>query len=177
MKKLIALIIFAAAFVITAHAVESDKPSTHDATWLNRHGKVSRADEGDCLSCHTDRIACIDCHEDTKPRDHTSAYVYKGHALKAKWSRETCAPCHTDSSFCDECHLIAAPSNHKRGWGGNTFNSTGSVSGRQGRHCTSGCHSLVASGIMIYGNDRVTRGCKTCHSRLERNAGGIHPPD
>ncbi|MDR2400446.1 MAG: hypothetical protein LBD73_02195 [Deferribacteraceae bacterium] len=182
MKKIMIAAVSAITFGImfaagVASAVESSKPETHDGGWIDRHGKVSRADESECLSCHTDRISCIECHQDTKPRDHTSAYVYKGHGLKSQWSRESCVSCHTDSSFCDECHLITAPSTHRRGWGGNLYNADGSVAGRQGRHCTMGCHSFAASGMAVYGNDRVTRRCKTCHQTLERTSNGTHPPN
>jgi hypothetical protein len=95
-KTTVLIITLITAFLIlsvTALAAVGDKPETHDTGWLLRHGKVSAIDESECLSCHTDRLDCIRCHEDTKPRDHTSAYVNRGHTQKAMWSRNTCAAC------------------------------------------------------------------------------------
>jgi hypothetical protein len=176
-KTTVLIITLITAFLIlsiTALAAMGDKPETHDTGWLLRHGKVSAIDESECLSCHTDRLDCIRCHEDTKPRDHTSAYVNRGHAQKAMWSRNTCAACHTDSSFCDECHEVSEPSTHIMGWGGNLYNRTGDAGGQIGRHCVS-CHTPATMGSS-YGNDHLTRGCKTCHTVLQRNTGGTHPP-
>jgi hypothetical protein len=143
-----------------ALAVESSKPNTHDSSWERRHGKVSAGDDSECLSCHIDRLDCITCHQDQKPRDHTSAYVYKGHALKAKWSRQSCTTCHNDSAFCDECHEITPPSNHVKGWGGNIYQD--GATGATGRHCIT-CHEPRAS---LYGSNPVSRTCKTCHQTL-----------
>jgi hypothetical protein len=159
---------------LTAIAASGDKPETHDGGWLKRHGIASAIDESECLSCHTDRIDCIRCHEDSKPRDHTSGYVNKGHAQKALWSRNSCVACHTDASFCDECHEVSEPSTHTMGWGGNLYNRTGDNNGRTGRHCVT-CH-VAATGGTSYGSDHITRGCKTCHKVLNRNPNGTHPP-
>jgi hypothetical protein len=160
---------------MTALAAMGEKPETHDGSWINRHGKVSATDESECMNCHTDRLDCIRCHEDTKPRDHTSGYVNKSHGMKARWSRNSCAACHTDGSFCDECHEVSEPSSHVMGWGGNLYNRTGDAAGRTGRHCVS-CHTPAVSGNS-FGSDHITRGCKTCHTVLNRNPGGTHPPN
>jgi hypothetical protein len=90
------------------------------------------------------------------------------------WSRNTCTACHTDSSFCDECHEVSEPSTHTMGWGGNLYNRTGDAAGQTGRHCVQ-CHTPATTGNS-YGSDHITRGCKTCHTVLQRNSGGAHPP-
>jgi hypothetical protein len=159
---------------ISAIAAMGDKPETHDGYWVTRHGKVSAIDESECAACHTDRLDCVRCHEDTKPRDHTSGYVNKGHGMKARWSRNSCTACHTDSSFCDECHEVSEPSSHTMGWGGNLYNRTGDAAGRTGRHCVT-CHTPATIGNS-YGSDYITRGCKVCHKALKKNSGGSHPP-
>jgi hypothetical protein len=171
--RFITLTMLSLLLVISATAA-SDKPETHDAGWLKRHGKVSNIDDSECMGCHVDRLDCIRCHEDTKPRDHTSAYVNRAHAQKAMWSRNTCAACHSDSSFCDECHEVSEPSTHTMGWGGNLYNRTGDAAGQTGQHCVR-CHTAATTGSS-YGSDYITRGCKTCHQVLNRNAGGSHPP-
>jgi hypothetical protein len=174
-KIIVAFGILVLLLAAVAFAAESSKPSTHDASWTKRHGTASRADDTECQSCHIDRIDCIACHEDTKPRDHTSAYVNKGHAQKARWSRQSCAPCHTDTSLCDECHEAVPPSTHTRGFGGNLYNATGDAAGETGRHCVS-CHTPATTSPSAYGNDHITRGCKTCHKVLQRSTAGTHPP-
>ena len=91
------------------------KPDTHNGAWLETHGQAARVDEESCLQCHTGRTSCIQCHQDTQPRSHTPSWVKRGHALEARWSRETCLACHNDDS-CIACHQSTPPSSHRPGW-------------------------------------------------------------
>jgi hypothetical protein len=112
-------------------AVESSKPSSHDASWMDRHGKFSKANMQECMECHNDRVSCIKCHQDTEPRNHTLSWVKKGHGIEARWDRESCETCHREDS-CIECHESTPPSSHRPGW-------------REpvNRHCDSACHYPV----------------------------------
>ena len=119
---------------VAAYAVESNKPPSHDLSWMQRHGSVSKINLEECVQCHKDQLACIQCHQEVAPRNHTPSWTKSGHGLEARWERGSCTACHKEDG-CVECHLNTPPSSHRPGWGG-----TGSVS--QNRHCTS-CHYPV----------------------------------
>jgi len=127
---------------LCAFAVESSKPSTHDMSWMARHGKASRVNIKECMDCHTDRVSCIKCHQEVEPRNHTPSWVKKGHGLEARWERKSCETCHREDS-CMECHDSTPPASHRPGWGG----SGSSLN----RHCN-GCHYPVQETT-----------CFTCH--------------
>ena len=116
---------------ISAFAVESNKPDSHDLSWLRRHGTVSKAKIDECVQCHTDQLSCVKCHQEVAPRSHTPSWVKTGHGLEARWDRSSCTSCHKEDS-CTDCHQNTRPSSHRPGWGGN-----GVVQGS--RHCVS-CH-------------------------------------
>ena len=120
------------------------KPDTHNGAWLETHGQAARVDEESCLQCHTGRTSCIQCHQDTQPRSHTPSWVKRGHALEARWSRETCLACHNDDS-CIACHQSTPPSSHRPGWGTAVTGVPG------GEHCAS-CHYPLSDTT-----------CFTCH--------------
>lgn len=115
---------------VTAYAVESNKPPSHDLSWMQRHGAASKSNIEECVQCHTDQVSCIQCHQEVAPRNHTPAWSKTGHGLEAKWDRSSCTACHKEDS-CVECHLRTVPSSHRPGWLG-----TGN------RHCTT-CHYPV----------------------------------
>ncbi len=102
-------------FVPTAFAVESQKPVSHDMSWIKRHGQASRINSGECRECHIEKVSCVKCHEDTAPRNHTSGWIKKGHGLEARWDRAKCAACHKEDS-CVTCHQETPPASHKPGW-------------------------------------------------------------
>jgi hypothetical protein len=106
-------ILFSVATV--AFAVESDKPSSHDTSWIKRHGNASKLNEQECLDCHTDRVSCIKCHNEVAPRNHTAGWIKKGHGLEARWDRNSCQACHREDS-CIECHTQTPPASHRPGW-------------------------------------------------------------
>ena len=136
MKSYILVILTAmalGAMTLGAFAVDSNKPSSHDISWLERHGMVSKADKSECVQCHTDEISCKQCHQEVKPRNHSATWTKKTHGLEARWDRSSCNTCHKEDS-CSSCHAVTPPSTHRPGWGG-----SGSS---QNRHCTS-CHYPV----------------------------------
>lgn len=141
MRKISALFIIL-AFSLTAYAVSSNKPESHDLSWMKRHGVASKANLSECMECHTERVSCIKCHQEVEPRSHTKGWVKKGHGLEARWDRNKCAACHTEDS-CTECHTQTPPSTHRPGWGGKGQSVN--------RHCA-GCHYPVQQ-----------TGCFTCH--------------
>jgi hypothetical protein len=126
---------------LAALAVDSNKPASHDLSWVKRHGAASRVNLKECLECHTDRVSCIRCHQETPPRSHTPTWTKKGHGLEARWDRSACSACHTEDS-CIECHTNTPPSSHRPGWR-DPIN----------RHCGS-CHYPVQETT-----------CFTCHKR------------
>jgi len=126
----------------TVMAYESNKPETHTSDWIQLHGAASKANPEECKDCHTDRVECITCHQEVKPRSHNASWKRKLHALKAKWDRDTCMTCHKEDS-CVECHKSTPPFTHRPGWGG--------TEDSQNRHCGS-CH---------YPIQETT--CYTCH--------------
>jgi len=135
------LIVLIAVLGITAlvYAVESSKPSSHDTSWIQRHGKYAKLNIQECTGCHTDKVSCIKCHQEVKPRNHTLAWTRKGHGLEAKWDRGKCSACHTEDS-CIECHKTTPPPSHRPGYAAPT-----------NRHCTQ-CHYPVQDTT-----------CFTCH--------------
>lgn len=131
LSAVLALFLLGASAVV--FAVESSKPSSHDISWVHRHGPASKAHIDECVQCHTDKVSCIQCHQEVAPRNHTPAWTQKGHGLEARWDRSSCTACHKEDS-CIECHLNTRPSSHRPGWGGSgsTLNT----------HC-GGCHYPV----------------------------------
>ncbi|QEM68957.1 hypothetical protein FO488_12850 [Geobacter sp. FeAm09] len=127
---------------LAAFAVESNKPASHDATWLHNHGAASKVKLAECLECHADRVSCIQCHQEVQPRNHTGAWTRKGHGLEARWDRSSCLACHKEDS-CIECHQNTPPASHRSGW------SSG--------HCTQ-CHKPVQEST-----------CFVCHKTTPHN--------
>lgn len=140
MKRILFVTLLIMATSLMAYAVNSDKPSTHDTTWIERHGNASKIDKEECLQCHVEEVSCIKCHQDTPPRDHTPGWVKKGHGLEARWDSESCSSCHREDT-CITCHQETPPASHRPGW-------------REplNRHCGSSCH---------YPIQETT--CYTCH--------------
>jgi len=128
---------------LSVFAYQSTKPETHTGSWMELHGAESKADPDSCLDCHENRTSCIQCHQDTEPRNHNASFKRKSHGLKAQWDRETCLTCHTEAS-CISCHQNSAPITHRANWGGTTDDTN--------LHCRSGCHYPVQETT-----------CGTCH--------------
>jgi hypothetical protein len=132
------------AMCLSAYAVDSNKPSSHDMSWLHRHGPLSKANLEECIQCHKDQVSCKQCHQEVAPRNHTPSWIKTGHGLEARWDRSNCIACHKEDS-CIECHQNTPPSSHRPGWGG-----SGSS---QQRHCGT-CHYPLQDST-----------CFVCHKR------------
>lgn len=152
MKKilLIAFIVLCAGF--TAFAIESTKPDSHNESWTVLHGKQARVSDAECLTCHTDKLECIQCHEDTKPRSHNASWTVKGHGMESRWNRNTCKTCHTED-FCVECHETAIPISHNaKGFLGASTTHDGSA------HCAKSCQVGT-----VRWSDTRAKDCLVCH--------------
>ena len=126
-------------FIAVSYSVESMKPENHDASWIKLHGQSSKANIDECIMCHTERDACIRCHQDTPPRNHTPSWNRRGHGLESKWNRDKCMTCHSND-FCQDCHTSTAPVYHNRPF-------------LSGGHCYADCHSPALTDTK----------CITCH--------------
>jgi hypothetical protein len=133
----------------------SQRPHSHDARWLDDHswstreaGGPSSADQA-CGSCH-DNSYCVDCHHETKPRDHTLFWARAGHGVLAETERGRCYACHGGDE-CMSCHLDGAPP--REPW------CEGLTSEWRRLNCTAGrCHPTQKTGHVI-----LTDNCLFCH--------------
>ena len=121
------------------------KPASHQANWLEYHGKAAGAEgnspnkpDAKCLVCHN-RADCNACHTTIMPRDHNNTWRVRGHGLMADGNRERCLACHRQD-YCIRCHSETAPRTHTASW--------------RSRHCT-WCH--YGSGLAPADN------CVVCH--------------
>lgn len=147
--KLILMAVLSLLIASVAFAVDSTKPATHNATWVQDHGNAAKADEQTCFSCHDERNECITCHEDTAPRNHTNMFVNKTHGMQARWDKTSCQTCHRQD-FCDTCHETAYPISHNRPG----FATQGSAY----FHCNTGCQLPVSSW-----KNTPSQNCIVCH--------------
>lgn len=140
-------IIIAAAFIIMTTAMvfafSTSKPETHNSAWMDLHGKQANINSQECYDCHTDKLECITCHEDTKPRNHTLSWTNKLHGLEVKWGRSNCKTCHTEDS-CISCHESTKPANH--------------TSHYVDVHCNVGCQQPIG----VWENT-ISKDCLVCH--------------
>ncbi len=169
MKKslLILFIILCAGF--TAFAIESSKPDTHTNAWSVMHGKQARVNDKECLTCHTDRLECIQCHEDVKPRSHNATWTMKTHGMESRWNSNSCRTCHTED-FCTECHETSVPVSHKPyGFGPSTW-GTNPGQGGANSHCITSCQAPInlGSGIAKW-NSTMSKDCMLCHKTRPAN--------
>lgn len=152
MKKLLIIFIILCAAGLTAFALESSKPETHNDAWGVLHGKKARVSESECITCHTDRLECITCHEDTKPRSHNATWTMKSHGQESRWNRNACKTCHTEDS-CMECHETYEPVSHNvPGFGPSTGGSV---------HCQTSCN--LGAGTW---KNTMSKDCLVCHKTL-----------
>lgn len=124
------------------HGVDSRRivPRDHRAAWLARHGREARwrvfEDHGrDCQLCHR-ADACVACHGERQPRDHSALWRVRMHGEAASWDRDRCKTCH-ETGVCERCHQTSEPVSHRGAWRKN--------------------HGFVASGFA--GN------CTVCHQQ------------
>lgn len=131
-------------------------PATHQRNWKQAHGGVVRWGQAQaygnrCELCHTE-AACVRCHQDEAPANHTSFWRLKGHSVAVSVDRSACATCHR-SDFCDRCHRETEPLSHTASWGD-----------PQNRHCLN-CHTPLAN-----------ESCALCHKGTPSHALAVPPP-
>ena len=162
MKKNIILMISMLLIAATVYAFETSKPETHNAAWIDLHGKQALIDDSECTACHLDRTDCIACHEDVRPRDHNMSGVNKTHGMQARWNGEKCKTCHTEDS-CVACHETAVPINHNRAGFG--------IAGNPGFHCYTSCQ--LPAGTW---DNTISQNCIVCHKSrpVKRSNGQPH---
>jgi hypothetical protein len=159
-----------------------DKPVkdfSHEAMWLETHGKWARSSVNTCASCH-DQTMCATCHTATTrpmppsvqfPEKVTSEFIHRGdwisrHAIEQMADPTSCTKCH-GAGYCQSCHAFqnVAPGGgagrpldpHPAGWVG-----VHGQAARQNIVSCAGCH-----------NQGAQSKCVECHS-----TGGVnpHPP-
>lgn len=159
MKHILIIMIIVSAAFVSAYAVDSTKPSTHNNYWLYKHGQAAKANEAECLMCHEERVECIECHEDMPPRSHTSTFVNRTHGLESRWKKISCQTCHRED-FCTACHETAFPKSHmKQNFKGGT-----------NTHCGISCQLPVGTWT-----NTVSKNCIVCHhTRPQLQSGGLH---
>jgi hypothetical protein len=78
------------------------RPDSHDAFWLQMHGKCTRKELESCADCHRDAW-CQDCHQgDVESRYHDVTFRVS-HGLEVRLNPGSCQTCHT-TNFCQNCH-------------------------------------------------------------------------
>jgi len=153
------------------------KAYTHEANFLQTHGKWAKQSVTTCSSCH-DQTMCSQCHTATTrpmppsvqfPEKVAAEFIHRGdwisrHSMEAGADPTSCSKCH-GTGYCQSCHSFqgVAPGGssirdpHSAGW--ITFH--GSVA-RQNILSCAGCHNQGANSL-----------CVACH-----RSGGVnpHPP-
>lgn len=146
MKKIIILIMTILAISVTVYAVDSSKPETHNASWEYLHGKHATRNSAECYACHEEKLECITCHQDTKPRSHTLTWTNKTHGMEARWNKQSCKTCHMEDS-CVACHDTTMPANHRGNFREN--------------HCNISCQMPVGRW-----KNTISKDCIVCHDRV-----------
>lgn len=85
---------------------------SHPLNYEYTHALDAQAFEKNCVTCHSDRQFCADCHRDNfiLPRTHVPGFVNKvnggTHAFEAENDIETCMSCHESNAeeICQQCH-------------------------------------------------------------------------
>lgn len=153
------------------------KDYSHEAAWLETHGKWARESVSTCTSCH-DQTMCSQCHTATTrpmppsvqfPEKVTSEFIHRGdwisrHAIEQQADPTSCTKCH-GVGYCKSCHSFQSlvpgattPLNpHPPGW----IEVHGS-SARQNILSCAACHDQGAQSI-----------CVACHTTGRVNP---HPP-
>jgi hypothetical protein len=150
---------------------------THEAQFLETHGRWARNNVATCSSCH-DQTMCGQCHTATTrpmppsvqfPEKVNAEFIHRGdwisrHQIEAAADPVSCTKCH-GTGYCQSCHAFqgVAPSGgsvrdpHPAGW-----ISTHGSAARQNILSCAGCHNQGAQSL-----------CVACHSSGKVNP---HPP-
>ena len=150
---------------------------THEANFLETHGKWARQSVSTCATCH-DQTMCSHCHTATTrplppdvefPEKVAAQFIHRGdwisrHALEQQLDPGSCLKCH-GTGYCQSCHNFQglqpnSPTPHPAGW----VSTHGPIARGNIVSCAA-CHSQGAN-----------LNCPVCHSAT---SGGInpHPPN
>ena len=153
------------------------KEYTHEANWLETHGRWAKQSVATCASCH-DQTMCSTCHTATTrpmppsvqfPEQVTSEFIHRGdwisrHGIEQAADPSSCTKCH-GTGYCQSCHSFqgVAPGGagirdpHPTNW----ILQHGAAA-RQNILSCAGCHDQGAQSA-----------CVACHRSGGRNP---HPP-
>jgi hypothetical protein len=154
------------------------KDYSHEANFLQTHGKWAMASINTCSSCH-DQTMCSQCHTATTrpmppsiqfPEKVTAEFIHRGdwisrHAIEQRADPSSCSKCH-GTGYCQSCHSFqgvasasgaASRDPHPAGW-----ISVHGQAARQNILSCAACHNQGANSF-----------CVACHSTGQRNP---HPP-
>jgi len=150
---------------------------THEANFLETHGRWARNNVSTCASCH-DQTMCSQCHTATTrpmppsvqfPEKVGAEFIHRGdwisrHQIDALADPVSCTKCH-GTGYCQSCHSFqgVAPGGaslrdpHPSGW-----ISQHGAAARQSILTCAGCHNQGAQSL-----------CVACHTSGRVNP---HPP-
>jgi hypothetical protein len=157
-----------------------DKPVkdfSHEAAWLETHGKWAKASVNTCSSCH-DQTMCSQCHTATTrpmppsiqfPEKVTAEFIHRGdwisrHAIEQQADPTSCTKCH-GAGYCQSCHSFqnmgvggtSNPHSKQPNWIG-----LHGQAARQNILSCAACHNQGANSL-----------CVVCHTTGRVNP---HPP-
>jgi hypothetical protein len=102
------------SYCLECHEGDNLDHETHPLNYKLTHGLDARANKDNCMTCHQEESACIDCHktELVWPKNHNFANWSNttdggGHARAAKYDLDNCMSCHNDAYgdvVCMTCH-------------------------------------------------------------------------
>lgn len=87
---------------------ERQRPASHDATFIDRHGSSASTTPATCAACHA-REECLNCHRPntaSAPSYHDANFLTR-HPSAAYVRETTCSECHNPRTFCATCHLAS----------------------------------------------------------------------
>lgn len=156
------------------------KEYTHEANFLQTHGKWAKQSVTTCASCH-DQTMCSQCHTATTrpmppsvqfPEKVAAEFIHRGdwisrHSMEAGADPTSCSKCH-GTGYCQSCHEFQGVASAMNPLGRDPHPSNwlafhGSVA-RQNILSCAGCHNQGATSL-----------CVTCH-RVGGIGGNPHPP-
>jgi len=91
-----------------SHLPATERPANHTLAFRRDHAEIAAHDAERCAACHTQlsgspRSACDECHQTTRPVDHTVLFRELDHGAASAGEPERCATCHV-ADFCTACH-------------------------------------------------------------------------
>ncbi len=140
-----------------SHLPAEERPVDHTIAFRTDHETEARNAPQSCVKCHptmsgSARDVCDECHQSSRPRDHTVLWPEFEHGPAAAFDADRCATCHT-GGFCVACHSRPPRSHFPL------------AAFARGGHAASAAYDTRACTVC----HDVTRDCTGpgCHGRLE----------